>query len=158
MRGRVAHANWPIMSCNLLTRLDDSGETIYLKSRHWGWMALKRGVMTMATLYNRVTKGMEVALDKASKSVEAIMEKAEDTAEVIKVRLEKTRLEREIAKKFAELGSKLYEKAVREGKEVGILQEPEVQALIEDLKSMDRELAHAQALIEQEMEKQAGAK
>jgi hypothetical protein len=112
----------------------------------------------MATLYNRVTKGMEVALDKASKSVEAIMEKAEDTAEVIKVRLEKTRLEREIAKKFAELGSKLYEKAVREGKEVGILQEPEVQALIEDLKSMDRELAHAQALIEQEMEKQAGAK
>jgi hypothetical protein len=112
----------------------------------------------MATLYNRVAKGMEAALDKATKSVEAIMEKAEDTAEVIKVRLEKTRLERDIAKKFAELGSKLYEKAVREGREEGILQEPEVKALIEDLKRMDRELAHTQALMEQEMEKQASAK
>ena len=111
----------------------------------------------MATLYDRVAKGMEVALDRASKSVEALMGKAEDTAEVIKVRLEKTRLEREISKKFAELGSKLYEKAVREGKEAGILQEPEVQTIIEDLKRMDRELAHAQALMEQEMEKQGRA-
>ena len=80
-----------------------------------------------------------------------------DTAEVIKARLEKTRLEREIAQKFAELGSKLYEKAVREGKEAGILQEPEVQAIIEDLKRMDRELAHTHALMEQEMEKQVRA-
>jgi hypothetical protein len=111
----------------------------------------------MATLYDRVAKGMEVALDKASKSVEALMGKAEDTAEVIKFRLEKTRLEREIAKKFAELGSKLYEKAVREGKEAGILQDSEVEGLIEDLKRMERELAHAHALVEQELEKQASA-
>jgi hypothetical protein len=116
-----------------------------------------QGGTTMATLYDRVAKGMEVALDKASKSVEALMEKAEDTAEVIKFRLEKTRLEREISKKFAELGSKLYEKAVREGKEAGILQESEVQAIIEDLKRMDRELAHTHALMEQEMEKQTSA-
>jgi hypothetical protein len=111
----------------------------------------------MATLYDRVAKGMEVALDRASTAVEALMGKAEDTAEVIKARLEKSRLEREISKKFAELGSKLYEKAVREGKEAGILQEPEVQAIIEDLKRMDRELAHTHALMEQEMEKQARA-
>jgi hypothetical protein len=111
--------------------------------------------MTMPTLYDRVVKGMEVALDTAQKSVEALMGKAEDTAEVIKVRLEKTRLEREISKKFAELGSKLYEKAVREGREQGILQDSEVQRLIETLKQMDRELAHIHALEEQEMEKQA---
>lgn len=112
----------------------------------------------MATLYDRVVKGMEVALETAQKSVEALMGKAEDTAEVIKLRLEKTRLEREISRKFAELGSKLYEKAVREGKEAGILQEPEVQRLIEDLKRMDRELAHTQALMEQEIRKQEEAK
>jgi hypothetical protein len=117
----------------------------------------KKGGTTMATLYDRVAKGMEVALDKASKSVEALMGKAEDTAEVIKFRLEKTRLEREISKKFAELGSKLYEKAVREGKEAGILQDPEVQVIIEDLKRMDRELAHTHALMEQELENQVGA-
>jgi urease accessory protein UreE len=111
--------------------------------------------MTMPTLYDRVVKGMEVALDTAQKSVEALMGKAEDTAEVIKVRLEKTRLEREISKKFAELGSKLYEKAVREGREQGILQDSEVQRLIETLKQMDRELAHIHALEEREMEKQA---
>jgi len=120
-------------------------------------MALRGGEI-VATLYDRVVKGMEVALETAQKSVEALMGKAEDTAEVIKLRLEKTRLEREISRKFAELGSKLYEKAVREGKEVGILQEPEVQQLIEDLKRMDRELAHTQALMEQEIRKQEEAK
>jgi hypothetical protein len=66
-------------------------------------------------------------------------------------------LERESSKKFAELGSRLYEKAVREGKEAGILQDAEVQNLIESLKRMDRELAHIQALEEQEMEKQTSA-
>ena len=111
----------------------------------------------MATLYDRVVKGMEAALGTAQKSVEILMEKAEDTAEVIKFRLERARLEREISKKFAELGSKLYEKAVREGKEHGILQDAEVQSLIEDLKRMDRELAHTQARLEREMEKQTSA-
>src|SRR5919109_4876041 len=110
-----------------------------------------RGGVTMATLYDRVVKGMEVALGTAQKSVEVLMEKAEDTAEVIKFRLEKTRLEREISKKFAELGSKLYEKAVREGKEEAILRDGEVQKLIDELKRMDQELAHTQALMEKEM-------
>jgi Xaa-Pro aminopeptidase len=100
---------------------------------------------------------MEVALETAQKSVEMLMEKAEDTAEVIKLRLEKTRLEREISKKFAELGSKLYEKAVREGKEAGILQDHEVQQQIEELKRLDRELAHTQALMDRELEQQARA-
>ena len=108
----------------------------------------------MATLYDRVLKGMEFALDTARKSAETLMEKAEDTAEVVKFRLEKARLERDIGKKFAALGNKLYEKAVREGKEEGILREPEVQHLIEDLMAMDRELAHTQAMMEREMEKE----
>jgi hypothetical protein len=116
-----------------------------------------KGGVTMATLYDRVVKGMEVALETAQKSVEMLMGKAEDTAEVIKFRLEKTRLEREISKKFAELGSKLYEKAVREGKEEGILRDSEVQKLIDDLKRMDQELAHTQARMDQEMEKEARA-
>ncbi len=109
----------------------------------------------MTTLYDRVVKGMEVALDTARKSAETLMGKAEDTAEVIKFRLEKARLDREISKKFAELGSILYEKAAREGREEGILKEPDLQSLIEDLKRMERELAHAQALMEREMEKHA---
>jgi hypothetical protein len=46
----------------------------------------------MAMLYDRVVKGMEVALETAQKSVEVLMGKAEDTAEIIKVRMEKARL------------------------------------------------------------------
>jgi hypothetical protein len=111
----------------------------------------------MAMLYDRVVKGMEAAWETAQKSVEVLMGKAEDTAEVIKFRLEKTRLEREISKRFAELGSKLYEKAVREGKEAGILQDTEVQNLIESLKRLDVELAHIQALEDREMAKQRSA-
>jgi flagellar biosynthesis/type III secretory pathway protein FliH len=111
----------------------------------------------MPTLYDRVMQGMEFALETARKSAETLMGKAEETAEVIKLRLEKMRLEREIAKKFAELGNKLYEKAVREGKEEGILREPDVQRVIEALKSLDQELAHMQAQVEREMEKQTSA-
>ena len=109
----------------------------------------------MTTLYDRVVKGMEVAFETARKSAETLMEKAEDTAEVIKLRLEKARLERDISKKFSELGSRLYEKAVREGKADGILKEPDLQSLLEDLTRMDRDLAHTQALMEREMEKHA---
>jgi hypothetical protein len=152
--------NAPKAECG--SHVDDHGPLTYLKARvaiRWSGYSLvvMRGGVTMATLYDRVVKGMEVALGTAQKSVEVLMEKAEDTAEVIKFRLEKTRLEREISKKFVELGSKLYEKAVREGKEAGILQDPEVQTLIESLKHLDRELAHIQALEEQEMEKQRSA-
>jgi len=137
--------------------VDDHAQPTYLKDWSWYSPVVMRGGIIMATLYDRVVKGMEVALETAQKSVEVLMGKAEDTAEVIKFRLEKTRLEREISKKFAELGSKLYEKAVREGKEAGILQDAEVQNLIESLKRLDRELAHIQALEEREMEKQRSA-
>src|SRR5262245_36904661 len=137
--------------------VDDPDKPTYLKA--YGRLSVVdvRGGGPMATLYDRVVKGMEVALETAQKSVEVLMVKAEDTAEVIKFRLEKTRLEREISKKFAELGSKLYEKSVREGKEAGILQDAEVQQLIDSLKRLDQELAHIQALEEQEMEKQRAA-
>lgn len=111
----------------------------------------------MATLYDRVVKGMEFAMDTARKSAETVMEKAEDTAEVIKYRLEKWRLERETSKKCAQLGGRVYEKAVREGKRESILEDPEVQRLIDDLKRMEQELAHTQALLEREMEKQKSA-
>jgi hypothetical protein len=111
----------------------------------------------MTTLYDRVVKGMEFALETARKSAETLMEKAEDTAEVIKLRLEKARLEREISKRFAELGSKLYEKVAHEGIEEGILREPDVQTMIEELKHLDSELAHTQAQMEREMEKQTSA-
>lgn len=111
----------------------------------------------MTALYERVVQGVEFALETARKSAETLMGKAEETAEVIKLKLEKGRLEREISRKFAELGNKLYEKAVREGKEEGILREPDVERLIEDLKHMDRELAHTQAQMEREMEKQTSA-
>jgi hypothetical protein len=144
---KARHGSW----------LDDHCWLTYLRHLELVFTCVMRGGITMAMLYDRVVKGMEVALETAQKSVEVLMGKAEDTAEVIKFRLEKTRLEREIAKKFAELGSKLYEKAVREGKEAGILQDAEVQKLIESLKHLDQELAHIQALEDQEMEKQRSA-
>jgi hypothetical protein len=144
---KARHGSW----------LDDHRWLTYHRHLELVFTCVMRGGITMAMLYDRVVKGMEVALETAQKSVEVLMGKAEDTAEVIKFRLEKTRLEREIAKKFAELGSKLYEKAVREGKEAGILQDAEVQKLIESLKHLDQELAHIQALEDQEMEKQRSA-
>ena len=109
----------------------------------------------MPRLYDRVLKSMESTLETARKSAETLMGKAEDTAEVIKFRLERGRLEREMSRKFAEFGRKLYERTVREGKGGETLRDSDVQNMVEDLMRMERELAHTQALIERELEKHA---
>ena len=114
-----------------------------------------KGGESMPTLYDRMLKGMESTLETARKSAETLMEKAEDTAEVIKFRLEKGRLERELSRKFTEFGRKLYDMTVREGKGAETLRDSEVQSMVEDLKRMERELAHTQALIDRELEKHA---
>ncbi|MBI3325884.1 MAG: hypothetical protein HYZ81_04175 [Nitrospinae bacterium] len=109
----------------------------------------------MPTLYDRVLKSMESTLETARKSAEMLVGKAEDTAEVIKFRLEKGRLEREMSRKFAKFGRKLYEMTVREGRGEEILRDSEVQSMVEDLKRIERDLAHTQALMERELEKHA---
>jgi hypothetical protein len=59
------------------------------------------------------------------------------------------RLEHQISRKFARLGSVVYEKTIREG-EKNPARDPEVIALIEDVKRLETDLAQTQSLLEKE--------
>ncbi len=101
------------------------------------------------TLWQRVNEGFEKGMDLAAKSAEAFAEKAGETAQTTKYRIEIMRLEHQISRKFARLGSVVYEKAIREG-EKNPTRDPEVINLIEDVKRLETDLAQTQSLLEKE--------
>lgn len=101
------------------------------------------------TLWQRVNEGFEKGMDLTAKSAEAFAEKAGETAQMAKYRIEIMRLEYQISRKFARLGSMVYEKAIREG-EKSPTRDPEVINLIEDVKRLETDLAQTQSLLEKE--------
>ena len=101
------------------------------------------------TLWHRVNEGFERGMDLAAKSAETFAEKAGETAQATKYRIEMIRLEHLISRKFARLGSVVYEKAIREG-EKNPMRDPEVINLIEDVKRLESDLAQTQSLLEKE--------
>lgn len=101
------------------------------------------------TLWQRAGEGFEKGMEIAAKSAEAIAEKAGETAQVTRHKLDVIRLEHQISRKFAKLGSVVYERAIREG-EKNPMRDPEVISLVEDLKRLDSDLAYRQAMFEKE--------
>ncbi len=101
------------------------------------------------TLWQRISEGFEKGMEIAAKSAETLTEKAGETAQVTRHKLEAVRLEHQISRKFAKLGSIVYERAIREG-EKNPMRDPEVINLIEDLKRLDADLAYRQAVFERE--------
>ena len=101
------------------------------------------------TLWQRVSEGFDRGMELAAKSAEALAEKAGEAAQITKYKLEVIRLEHQISRKFARLGSVIYEKAIREG-EKNPMRDPEVINLIEDVKRLESDLAQTQSLLEKE--------
>ncbi len=101
------------------------------------------------TLWQKVNDGFERGMELAAKSAETFAEKAGETAQMTQYRIEIMRLEHQISRKFARLGSVVYEKAIREG-EKNPTRDPEVIALIEDVKRLETDLAQTQSLLEKE--------
>ena len=105
--------------------------------------------MDKKTLYEKAEKAINQAFETAKQSVKTVSEKAGEAAHVTKLLIEKAGLEHRVSRKFAELGSRIYEKALREGKGVS-LGDQDVKNLIEQTKKLDMELAQVEATLEQE--------
>ena len=103
--------------------------------------------MDKKTLYEKAEKAINHAFEMAKTSVKTFSEKAGETAHVAKLLLDKTTLEHRVTKQFAQLGNRIYEKALREGKSPAI-QDPEIKNLIEETKKLDIELSRVEATIE----------
>ena len=101
------------------------------------------------TLWQRVSEGFDRGVELATKSAEAFAEKAGETAQATKCRIEIIRFEHQISRKFAKLGSVVYDRAIREG-EKNPMRDLEVVNLIEDVKRLEADLAQVQSLLEKE--------
>src|SRR5947207_1176072 len=107
--------------------------------------------MDKNTLYEKAEKAINQAFETAKVSVKAMSEKAGEAANITKLLIEKAALEHKISRKFAELGSKVYEKVLRQGKPVS-LSDYDMEILIEETRQLDVELAQVEAALKQEQE------
>ena len=105
--------------------------------------------MDQKTLYEKAEKAINQAFDTAKHSVKVFSEKAGEAAHVTRLLIEKATLEHKVSKKFAELGNKIYERSMREGRSLS-LEDKEIRDLIEATKKLDIELAQVEATIERE--------
>ncbi len=100
-------------------------------------------------LYTKAEKAINQAFHAAKESAKALSEKAGEAAQVTKLLIEKATLEHRVSKQFAQLGNRIYEKAMREGKDVS-LEDGEIKSIIEETKKLDVELSQVEASLEEE--------
>ncbi len=110
--------------------------------------------MDKKTLYQKAEKAINQAFETAKESVKVMSEKAGEAAHVTKLLIEKAALEHRVSKKFAELGSRIYEKTLRQGLTVS-LQDEDIKKLVNDTQKLDVELAQIEATLEQEHKNRA---
>jgi hypothetical protein len=104
------------------------------------------------TLYEKAEKAINQAFEATKKSVKLVSEKAEEAKIITKLLIEKVTLEHKVSKKFAELGNRVYEKALREGKSIS-LADSDLKSIIDETKALDSDLAQVEAALEAERNK-----
>ncbi len=111
--------------------------------------------MKKNSIYEKAERAINQAFETAKYSVKAVSEKAGEAAHVTKLLIEKAKLEHRVSRQFAQLGNRIYEKALREGKTLS-LADKDIRSLIEETRKLDVELAQVEATLERERkEKQA---
>ncbi len=108
--------------------------------------------MEKDSLYEKAEKAINIAFETAKQSVRTVSEKAGEAALVTKLLIEKAGLEHRVSKKFAELGSYVYEKALRKGENISV-NDKDIQALIDATRQLDVELAQVEAELEKEKQR-----
>jgi hypothetical protein len=108
---------------------------------------------TMTTLWKRITENVDAGLAATLGAIKVASEKAAETSHSAQQKYQRGALEARIMREFGELGSRIYEKALRQDVK-NPMQDPEVQSQVEKIKALDQELA----MIEARMEKEAREK
>ncbi|HXV27714.1 MAG TPA: hypothetical protein VD913_01995 [bacterium] len=113
--------------------------------------------MEKKQLYEKAEKAINQAFKAAQESMKVVSEKAGEAAHVTKLMVDKLTLEHRVSKQFAQLGNRIYEKALREGKDIS-LEDPDIHNLVEQTRKLDVELAQVEAALEREKREKADAK
>lgn len=105
--------------------------------------------MDKKSLYEKAEKAFNQAFEAAKVSVKTVSEKAGEAAQITKLLIEKAALEHKVTKKFAQLGSRVYDGARQEGARVD-LSETGIQGLLSEIRQVEIELAAVEAALENE--------
>lgn len=98
----------------------------------------------MASLWERTRHAFERILEESKRATERVAETATEAGEAAKARIERARLERTLFKRFAELGNRVYERSQAGAPGGGLLDEPQVKELLEQIRTLDQDLKKLQ--------------
>ncbi len=105
--------------------------------------------MDKKEFYEKSEKIINETFDAVKKYAKVVAEKTGEAAHVTRLLIQKATLEHQMAKAFSQLGSQVYQKAVRQGDpiEAG---SPEIQKVLGEIKKLDTELGQVEAVLEKE--------
>ncbi len=114
-----------------------------------------KGIMDQKEFWKEIEKALNQGFEAAKTSAKFVSKKAGEAARITKLLAEKFKLEHQIGKKFAELGHKIYDRAVRENiRPEGM--DKEVDHLIEEARVLDEKLNSVESKLEDERRKAKG--
>lgn len=105
--------------------------------------------MDKKEFYAKSEKIINETFETVKKYAKVVAEKTGEAAHVTRLLIQKATLEHQLAKAFSQLGSQIYQTAVRQGEAVEI-QAPEVQKVMGEIKKLDTELGQVEAVLEKE--------
>jgi hypothetical protein len=105
--------------------------------------------MDKKEFYEKSEKIINETFETVKKYAKVVAEKTGEAAHVTRLLIQKATLEHQLAKAFSQLGSQIYQTAVRQGEAVE-LGTPEIQKVLGEIKKLDTELGQVEAVLEKE--------
>jgi phage FluMu protein gp41 len=113
--------------------------------------------MDKKEFYQKSEKMFNDALEAVKKYAKIAAEKTGEVATVTKLLIQKATLEHQIAKVCSQLGSKIYDRAVRKGETID-LSEKDLKAVVDEIKKLEQQHADVETVLAKERSKQKTAK
>lgn len=109
--------------------------------------------MDKKEFYQKSEKIINETFEVVKKYAKIVAQKTGEAANVTKLLIQKAALEHQIAKACSQLGSKVYDQAVRKG-EAFSLEEAGVKAVIGEIKKLEQQHADVETVLAKERSKQ----
>ncbi|MBU3759040.1 MAG: hypothetical protein FGM27_03830 [Candidatus Omnitrophica bacterium] len=105
--------------------------------------------MDKKSLYEKAEKAFNQAFEAAKMSVKTVSEKAGEAAQITRLLIEKAALEHRVTKKFAQLGSRVYDVARQESPALDF-EEATLKNLLREIAEIESELSRVESALEKE--------
>lgn len=111
--------------------------------------------MDKKEFYEKSEKIINETFETVKKYAKVVAEKTGEAAHITKLLIQKATLEHQLAKAFSQLGSQVYQTAVRQGETID-LEASEIQKVLGEIRKLDTEHGQVEAVLEKERKVDAG--